>query len=193
MNEITGKWVMDPAESNVTFAVRYLVSKIVGSFGQFEGEANVHDDIAASTVAGTVDVTTINTGDEERDAQIRSTDFFDVVHYPAMRFKTHEWNKSEVSDEITLEGELTIKDVAHPVTLTGRFGKVETDDEGVTTARLELETTIDRKDWGLVWDSPADKGGVILGDEVTIVIDAKAVRVDPPEEITVLAPEPVLV
>jgi polyisoprenoid-binding protein YceI len=178
INTLTGTWVMDPANSNVTFSVRHLVSKVEGSFGEFKGEADIHEDISDSTVYGSVDVTTINTNDEERDAHLRSPEFFDIENHPTMTFRTNRWHKSEASDEITLEGELTIRDVTRPVVFTGEFDTIRLDDNGDSRADLRLVAKIDRTDWGLSWNSTLDKGGLVLGEEVTIVIDAQAVRTD---------------
>lgn len=175
-NILTGKWVMDPANSNVTFSVRHLVSKVDGTFGEFKGEADVHDDISDSTVYGSVDVTTITTDNEERDAHLRSPEFFDVENHPTITFRTNRWHKSEASDEITLEGELTIRDVTRPVVFKGEFGTIRPDDNGDSRADLKLVSKIDRTEWGLTWNSNFDKGGLVLGEEVTIVVDAQAVR-----------------
>lgn len=190
MNTIVGKWVMDPTKSNVTFSVRHLVSKVKGSFGEFKGEANVLDNIADSTVYGAVDVTTITTENEERDAHLRSPEFFDVGTYPTITFKTHRWNASEVSEEVTLEGELTIRDVTRPVTFVGEFGSVQVNEvTGQTRADLKLTAEIDRTDWNLTWNNSLDKGGVVLGEEVTIVVEAQAVRTDPEPEAKEVATE----
>lgn len=177
-NNLTGTWVMDPANSDVTFSVRHLVSKVEGRFGEFKGEADVHEDISNSTVYGSVDVTTISTNDEERDAHLRSPEFFDTETYPTMTFRTNSWHKSEVSDEITLEGELTIRDVTRPVVFKGEFGAIRVDEDGASRADLKLVSKIDRTDWGLSWNNTLDKGGLVLGEEVTIVVDAQAVRTD---------------
>lgn len=167
---------MDPANSKVTFSVRHLVSKVDGTFGEFKGEADVHEDISNSTVYGSVDVTTITTDNEERDAHLRSPEFFDVENYPTITFRTNRWHTSEASDEITLEGELTIRDVTRPVVFKGDFGAIRLDDNGDSRADLKLVSKIDRTEWGLTWDSNLDKGGLVLGEEVKIVVDAQAVR-----------------
>jgi polyisoprenoid-binding protein YceI len=191
MNAIVGKWVIDPSNSNVTFSVRHLVSKVTGSFGEFKGEADVLEDISNSTVYGVADVTTITTDDEDRDARLRSPEFFDVGNHPTITFKTNRWNESEASDEITLEGELTIRDVTQPVTFVGEFGSVQVDEvTGQTRADLKLTAEINRTDWGLSWNSSLDKGGLVLGEEVTIVVDAQAVRTDPEPDEVVVPDEP---
>jgi polyisoprenoid-binding protein YceI len=190
MNNLVGKWVIDPSNSNVTFSVRYLISKVKGSFGDFKGEADIHEDISDSTVYGIVDVSTITTHDEERDAQVRSPEFFDVGNYPTITFKTNRWNKSEASDEIVLEGELTIKEATRPVTFTGKFHEVELDADGNSRAALTLTTTIDRTEWGLKWDSVAEAQGLVLGNDVTIDIDAQAVLTDPEPDDELVPTEP---
>lgn len=190
-NNIVGKWVMDPTKSNVTFSVRHLVSKVHGSFGEFKGSADVLENISDSTVIGVVDVTTITTDNEDRDAHLRSPEFFDVDRYPTITFKTHRWNVSEASEEITLEGELTIREVVRPVTFVGKFGSVQVDEvTGRTRADLKLSAEINRTDWGLSWSSSLDKGGLVLGEEVTIVVDAQAVLTDPEPEVRDSPTEP---
>lgn len=179
MNTIVGKWVIDPAHSAVTFSVRHLmISRVKGSFGSFTGEADIREGHAGSTIAGTVDVTTINTEDEGRDGHLRSADFFDTENYPTMSFVTTNWEGLEDKD-FTLTGELTIKDVTKPVTFKGEFGGVQPDGYGNTKAGLELTTKINRTDFGLTWNSALETGGVLVGEEVTIVIDAQAVLVVP--------------
>lgn len=189
MNAIVGTWVMDPAQSEVRFSVRYLAKTVEGWFGQFSGEAHVEEDITKSTVSGTVDVTTINTGDEERDKRIRSSEFFNVEKFPTITFQTHSWNTSEADDEITLEGELTIAGVTHPATFKGTFGDVEVRPEEVDTASLKLVTKISRDDFGLKWDSAADTGGLVLGDEVTVTVTAKAHRKEAEPAVLPVGPE----
>jgi polyisoprenoid-binding protein YceI len=179
MNSIVGKWVIDPSHSAVTFSVRHLmISKVKGSFGAFKGEADLRENLADSTIAGIVDVTTINTKDEARDGHLRSADFFDVENYPTMSFITTKWEGLEDSHDFTLTGELTIKDVTRPVTFKGEFGGVQPDGYGNTKAGLELTTKINRTDFGLTWNSALETGGVLVGEEVTIVIDAQAVLVE---------------
>lgn len=189
-NILTGKWVMDPANSKVTFSVRHLVSKVDGTFGEFKGEADVHDDISDSTVYGSVDVTTITTDNEERDAHLRSPEFFDVENHPTITFRTNRWHTSEASDEITLEGELTIRDVTRPVVFKGDFGTIRPDENGDSRADLKLVSKIDRTEWGLTWDSNLDKGGLVLGEEVKIVVDAQAVRTASKPDHEAVASEP---
>lgn len=183
MNNLVGKWVIDPSHSTVTFSVRHLmISKVKGSFGVFHGEANIRENRADSTISGTVDVSTVSTEDEGRDGHLRSADFFDVENHPTMLFTTTTWEQEEDSDDFDITGELTIKDVTRPVTFKGEFGGVQLDGYGNTKAGLELVTKVNRIDWGLDWNSPLTAGGVLVGEEVTITIDAQASLQEPVEE-----------
>lgn len=176
MKTLVGKWVMDPTHSTVSFSVRHLmISKVKGSFGVFKGEADISENTSDSTITGIVDVTTINTEDEARDGHLRSADFFDVENHPTMSFITTKFESINENKEFTLTGELTIKDVTRPVTFKGEFGGVAADGYGNTKAGLELTTKINRTDWGLTWNSALETGGVLVGEEVTIVIDAQGV------------------
>lgn len=176
MQTLVGKWVMDPTHSTVTFSVRHLmISKVKGSFGAFKGEADIRENPADSTIAGIVDVTTINTDDPARDGHLRSADFFDVENYPTMSFITTKFESIDENKTFTLTGELTIKDITRPVTFKGEFGGVAADGYGNTKAGVELTAKINRTDWGLTWNSALETGGVLVGEEITIVIDAQGV------------------
>jgi polyisoprenoid-binding protein YceI len=167
-----------------------MISKVKGSFGSFKGQADVREDRANSTITGIVDVSSINTDDQTRDGHLRSSDFFDAENYPSMSFITTKWEQEEGSDDITLTGELTIKNVTLPVTFKGEFGGVQVDAYGFTRAGLELTTKINRTDFGLNWNSPLATGGVLVGEDVTIVIDAQGVLTQPESDEDV---EPALV
>lgn len=173
---------MDPAHSTVSFSVRHLmISKVKGSFGDFRGQADIRENPADSTITGIVDVTTINTDDAGRDAHLRSADFFDVENHPTMSFTTTKFESIDENKNFTLTGELTIKGITHPVTFKGEFGGVAADGYGNTKAGLELTAKINRTDWDLNWNSALETGGVLVGEEVTIVIDAQGVLQDTAE------------
>lgn len=179
----TNTWIIDPAHSSVTFSVKHLmISKVRGSFGEFTGQAEVGEDLSGKRLVGTVNVTTIDTKDANRDAHLRSADFFDVENYPVMTLEAENWAIPSDNKEFTLEGNLTIKGVTHPVTFKGEFGGVVVDGYGKTKAAAELTATINRTDWGLSWNSALETGGVLVGEDVTIHIDAQAVLAEPEEE-----------
>ena len=169
------KWVLDPSHSSVTFSVRHLmISKVKGQFTRFTGEAEIREG-GRGKLVGIVDVSSITTNDIERDTHLLSEDFFNVEKYPTMVFEVDEWEAPKETEEVVLHGDLTIRDVTKPVTFKGELGGVVVDGYGNTKAAVELTATINRGDWGLNWNSPLETGGVLVGDEVTISIDAQAV------------------
>jgi polyisoprenoid-binding protein YceI len=165
------EYSIDQAHSDVSFKVRHLVSKTSGQFTDFDG-AIVADfsDLDASSVKFTIQAASIDTKNEDRDTHLRSEDFFDVEKYPEITFTSSKITKaSESSYAVT--GTLTMHGVSKTVTLPVTFlGEVD-DPWGNTKAGFEISTTIDRKDYGIVWNKALDAGGMILGDEVEITIN----------------------
>jgi len=168
-------WNLDPAHSVVEFKVKHMmISNVKGTFGKASGVLNYDEaNPGAASIEATVDVTSIATGDAQRDAHLKSGDFFDVEKFPAMSFKSF---KVRPEDGI-VEGELTIKGV----TKTVRF-EVEgptapgKDPWGNTRVAVEATAKISRKEFGLTWNAALETGGVLVGDEVTITIDAQFVK-----------------
>jgi polyisoprenoid-binding protein YceI len=165
------EYSIDQAHSDVSFKVRHLVSKTSGQFTDFDG-AIVADfsNLDASSVNFTIQAASIDTKNEDRDKHLRSGDFFDVEKYPEITFTSSKITKaSESSYAVT--GTLTMHGVSKTVTLPVIFlGEVE-DPWGNTKAGFEISTTIDRKDYGIVWNKTLDAGGLLLGDEVEITIN----------------------
>jgi polyisoprenoid-binding protein YceI len=172
----TGTWIIDGTHSTVGFTVRHLmISKVRGAFGAFTGTAVVADDFADTRIEGSVDVSTVSTNEENRDNHLRSADFFDVEKYPEMKFTTTYIETTKDEDEFLLHGELTIRDVTKPATFKAEFGGVTVDGYGQTKAALEANTTINRTEFGLTWNSTLETGGVLVSEEVKISIEAQAV------------------
>lgn len=179
MNIPTGKWVIDPSHTTVGFSVRHLmISKVKGSFGAFNGEVITTGDPTDTTLVGTVDTTSITTNDENRDAHVRSADFFDVEKFPEMSFSS---TRTEVgkNDTLLVHGNLTIKDATHPVIFNVEFGGTMKDGYGNTKAAAEATARINRTDFGLNWNSPLETGGVLLSEDVNIMIDAQLTLQEP--------------
>ena len=166
-----GTWAVDPAHSDVAFVARHLmVTKVRGRFTDVSGTVTVADDFAASTVSAAAAVASVDTGNADRDAHLRSADFFDAETYPEITF---------VSTAVTpdsLTGDLTIKGVTKPVTFDLDFGGVATDPWGNTKAAFEARTDVSRKDWGLTWNAALEGGGVLVSDKVTISLDIQLVK-----------------
>jgi len=169
-----GTWDIDPVHSDVSFSVRHMmVSKVRGRFGSFSGQITTAEDITGSSVTATIDATTIDTNNEQRDNHIRSADFFDVANHPTWSFAS---NAVSVDDgELRVDGELTIKGVTRPVTLSLEVEGFGPDAYGGTRAGFSASTTINRADFGVDISMPLDGGGVVVGDKVTINLEIEAV------------------
>ena len=166
-----GTYTIDQAHSNVSFKVRHLVSKTAGQFNDFTGTI-VADfaDLDASSVAFTIQTASIDTENEDRDKHLRSEDFFDVGTYPEITFVSRKITKSG-ANTFAVTGTLTMHGVAKTVTLPVTFLGEGPSPWGGRVAGWEIETTLDRKDYGIVWNKALDTGGMILGDEVEITIN----------------------
>lgn len=176
-------WKIDPAHTRVGFVIRHMmIAKVRGRFESYDGSVDLDtDNLAASQVKGTVDVNSINTGDEQRDEHLRSADFFDVENYPQMRFRGTSIEAAG-SDRYKLHGELTIKDVTKEVVLdVTDEGQVQ-DPWGNRRWGFTASTKINRKDFGLSWNVALEAGGWLVGDEVTIAIEAELVQEQPERE-----------
>lgn len=166
-----GTYTIDQAHSNVSFKVRHLVSKTSGQFNDFDG-AIVADfaNLDASSVAFTIQAASIDTANEDRDKHLRSEDFFDVETYPEITFVSRKITKSG-DNTFAVTGTLTMHGVAKTVTLPVTFLGEGPSPWGGRVAGWEIQTTLDRKDYGIVWNKALDAGGMILGDEVEITIN----------------------
>jgi polyisoprenoid-binding protein YceI len=167
-------WTVDPAHSEVSFRVRHLTGRVRGNFKEYSSSL-MADPAQLTTGSVTVEVKTasVNTENEKRDTHLRSPDFFDVEKFPAMTFKS---TKVEASGkDIAISGDLTLKGVTKPVVLKGTFNGKVTDPWGKERLGFEVSTTIDRRDFGLVWNKLVE-GSSLVGDEVTIDIAIEAVK-----------------
>jgi polyisoprenoid-binding protein YceI len=166
----TGTWSIDPSHSEVGFTARHLMSKVRGLFEKFEGQIVTGDNPSATA---SIDLTSINTRDENRDVHLRSGDFFDVESNGSMTFASTK--VEDGGNGLLVTGDLSIKGVTKPVTLDVEFFGVETDPWGGTRAGFEGTTTISRKEWGIDFNIPMDGGRLLVGDKVDITVSAQAV------------------
>jgi polyisoprenoid-binding protein YceI len=170
----TGTWNIDPTHTEVGFTVRHLMSKVRGTFEKFEGQIVTADDITASSVNVTIDLSSINTGTPDRDNHLRSADFFSVETHPTMTFaSTGVVDKGD--GEFVVTGDLTIKDVTKSVELAVDFLGEGGDPWGGTRVGVEATTTISRKAFGIDFNIPVGGDAVMIGDKITINIVAEAV------------------
>src|SRR5579875_1509874 len=145
-----GVYNVDPVHSNVGFEIRHMgIATVRGRFGTFQGTIDATGD--APVLEGTVDVSSLDTGESNRDGHLKSPDFFDVDQYPTITFNG---KAAELGGggQITLKGEMTMKGVTKPIELTGQIGEVGEDPWGNQRIGFELSTTIDRRDYGLDWN-----------------------------------------
>ncbi len=175
MSDITtGTWQLDPTHTEVGFTVRHIMSKVRGKFETFEGTLVTADDITASTVNVSVELASINTGTADRDNHLRSGDFFNVETNPTMTFASTGVVQKSDSDFV-VTGDLTIKDITKPFELNVEFLGEGKDPWGGTRVGVEATGQISRKDWGIDFNIPLEGDKVMIGDKITITINAEAV------------------
>lgn len=175
MSNITaGTWVLDPTHTEIGFAVRHIMSKVRGKFETFEGALVTAEDITASTVSVSVDLSSINTGTADRDNHLRSGDFFNVETNPTMTFATTGVVQKSDTDFV-VTGDLKIKDITKSIDLAVEFLGEGQDPWGGTRVGVEASAVISRKDWGIDFNIPLEGDKVMIGDKITITINAEAV------------------
>ena len=170
-------WEVDPAHSHAQFKVRHMmISNVKGEFTKLSGTVKIDSaDITQSGVEVTADATSISTREPQRDGHLKSPDFFHVEQHPAITFKSTKITRT--GDGLELTGNLTIRGVTKPVTFEVDGPTPETKDPwGNVRIGVEATTTIDRKDFGLTWNSALETGGVLVGDKVNITVDAELVK-----------------
>lgn len=170
---IAGTWDLDPSHSEIGFSVRHLmVSKVRGRFGKFEGEIVTSEDPAASSVTATIDLGSVITGDESRDAHLRSPDFFDVDANPIMTYRSTGMRTR--GNDYVVDGELTLHGVTRSVPLELELNGFIESPMG-TRVGFSASGEISRKDFGIEFNMPLDGGGVVVGDKVTISLEVEGV------------------
>jgi len=171
---IAGTWDIDAAHSTVGFSVRHMmVSKVRGYFRDFSGEIVTAEDPAQSTVTATIDLGSIDTRQEQRDAHIRSADFFDVENHPQMTFRSTAV-RTDGADWV-VDGELSLKGNTKPVSLTLELNGFGPDAYGGTRAGFSARTEISRSAFGVDIQMPMDGGGVVVADKVAVELEIEAV------------------
>ena len=176
INELNGTYVLDPSHSTFSFVTRHaMVTKVRGSFEKFEGQAIVDGaNPANSTLDVTIDAGSVNTRNADRDAHIRSADFFDVENYPTWTFKGTDF--AVKGDVVDVTGDLTIKDVTRSITIPLEYQGAAKDPFGNTRVGFEGSTTINRSDFGLTWNAALETGGFLVSDKVAIEVEISAIQ-----------------
>lgn len=174
----TSTWQIDPQHSSAQFSVRHLaISTVRGAFSKVTGTIILDkNDVTKSTVDVTIDVSTVDTREPNRDADLRSDKFFDVAHYPSMTFKSRKVEQV-TSGKLKVTGDLTIRGTTKEVVLDvdGPTAPVK-DPWGNQRVAVNATTKINRQDFGVKWNAAMDNGGVVVGDDVPIIIDVEMVK-----------------
>lgn len=173
------RWNVDLDHSAIEFRVAHMVvSKTTGRFMDYAGFIEM--DAEAGTVKAieaTIKTASVNTNHEKRDAHLRNADFFDVERYPTMTFKMKSYKKTV--EGYTALGDLTLHGVTKEITLVGHYNGATKDPWGNTRAGFSAEGKLNRKDFGMVWNKTLDNGGLVVGDEVQILLDIECIKAKP--------------
>jgi len=175
--DLSGTYSLDPSHTEIGFTARHaMVTKVRGRFNQFEGTGVVDaSDLSRSTVSVTIEATSIDTRNEQRDAHLRSNDFLSMDEFPSITFRSTAVRQTSPTT-VDLTGDLTVKGVTRPVTIPFEFQGAATDPFGNLRVGFEGSTVINRKDFGVVWNAPLETGGVLVSDKVTLEFDLSAIK-----------------
>jgi polyisoprenoid-binding protein YceI len=171
-----GDWELDPVHTSAQFVARHLmVSKVRGKFTEVSGTIHIAEDATESSVEVRIDPASVETGDEQRDAHLRSPDFLDVERYPEITFRSTSIEGSSPS-HFLVHGELTVHGVTRPVTLEAEYHGVTADPWGGRRAGFSATTEVDREDFGLTWNVAIEAGGFVVGKKVRLELEVEAIE-----------------
>jgi len=166
-------WKIDPMHSEVQFKVKHLmISTVTGDFKAYDATAETSDDdsFENAQISFSAQIDSISTGNEQRDGHLKSGEFFDAEAFPTLSFVSTSYLNNE------LKGNLTIKDVTKEVVLDAEFGGLMTDFYGQTKAGFEISGKINRKDFGLTWSAVTEAGGVVVSDDVKLILNVQLTK-----------------
>lgn len=170
----TGTWTIDPTHAEIGFTVRHLMSKVRGKFETFESTLTTSEDLGASAVSVTVDLSSVNTGTPDRDAHIQSADIFDTATHPQMTFTSTGVTVKD-ADNLVVTGDLSIKGVTKSIELAAELLGEGGDPWGGTRVGVEATGQISRKEFGIDFNIPMEGDKVMIGDKITLSITAEYV------------------
>jgi polyisoprenoid-binding protein YceI len=171
---VAGSWTIDPVHSEIGFSVRHMmVSKVRGKFTTFSGDVVTGESPLDSSVTATIDLSSIDTGNEDRDNHIRSADFFEVDQHKTMSFRSTGVRRD--GQDYVLDGELTLKSITKPISLRLELGGFGRDPLGGTRAGFTAIGQLKRSDFGVDFNAVLETGGVLVGDRVDILLEIEAV------------------
>ena len=176
LGDLQGTYVLDPSHTTIGFVTRHaMVTKVRGSFEEFEGSATVTPgDPQATRLSVTIGTGSINTRSADRDAHLRSADFFDAETYPTITFVGRDF--AVKGDVVEVTGDLSIKDVTRPVTVAFEFSGAAKDPFGNVRVGFEGKAEINRSDFGLTWNAALETGGFLVSDKITLELEVSAIQ-----------------
>ena len=170
------KWALDPTHSEIQFKVKHLmISTVTGQFNKFEATVETDgEDLTTAKIHFNADIDSISTNNEQRDAHLKTGDFFDVESYPKLTFEGNKLVKKDEENYI-VHGTLTMRGVSKEITFDAEFGGKTLDPWGLTRIGFSLSGKINRNDFGVSFGKVSETGGVLLGEEVKIIANAEFV------------------
>ena len=172
----TTRWAIDPTHSSVGFKVKHMMfTNVKGNFEKYEATIiSEEDDFTNASIEFSADINSINTNNGDRDTHLKSGDFFDAENHPKLTFKASSFTKS--GDDYEIAGDLSMRGVTKFVKFPAEFSGLMTDPWGNTKAGLNISGKINRKDWGLNWNSALETGGVLVSEEVKLEIELQLAK-----------------
>jgi polyisoprenoid-binding protein YceI len=171
------RWNLDPAHSEIGFKVKHMmITNVSGSFGKFDVQAETEgNDFSSATINFTADIDSISTGSADRDAHLKSPDFFDAAQHPQLKFTGTRMEKKD-DENYVLHGDLTIRGITKPIKLNVEFGGIGKDPWGNEKAGFTISGKINRTDFRLNWNAALETGGVLVSEEVRLFGDIQLVK-----------------
>lgn len=173
LKDLQGTYVLDPTHTTISFVARHaMVTKVRGSFEEFEGTAVIGENPSLDV---TIKVDSVNTRNADRDNHLRGEDFFDAAKFPTMTFKGQSY-EIKGDDVVEITGDFTIKDVAKTITIPFEYQGAAKDPFGNERIGFEGKTTVNRSDFGLTWNAALETGGFMVSDKVVLEFDVSAIK-----------------
>lgn len=175
--ELVGDYRFDPAHTTVGFVARHaMVTKVRGHFAEFDGSVHIDRDLPKSSIRVVIKADSISTGQEMRDAHLRSNDFFAMEDFPEITFESTAVGRAG-DTTVRITGDLTIRGVTKSITFDLDYTGAVRDPMGIERRGFEGSTVINRKDWGVNWNAPLEAGGVLVSEKVTLEFDVSALKI----------------
>ncbi|CAI9404089.1 YceI family protein [Aestuariimicrobium sp. T2.26MG-19.2B] len=176
LTDLNGTFALDPSHTRIGFVTRHaMVTKVRGSFDEFEGTASGNgQDASSASVNVTINAASFDSRNEQRDGHVKSADFLDVEKYPTITFAST--NVAINGNDLVVTGDLTVKDVTRSISIPFEFTGAATDPFGNERIGFEGSTKISRKDFGLTWNAALETGGVLVSDDVTLELEISAIK-----------------